>query len=1057
MDLYQQHRVNLFNAFTKECNHFDHVLREELARRDDSATGNEKAVQAELASLRERALRAETLQQENYHLRVRLEAALSGRQASENLEAYSGVHTVGPALHGGLASNPSNLQRHDESSGYTSVPRETYDELAFKYHRLSQDFSTLQDARKALIAKWNKQKATIELWRIYTKKHLEKTTRRERRLDVLKGSEPKAAGSIPPSNPAQCINRATSPTESTGNGLEARSAVDEAYATSPMPTIPSRDISSVPTLGCDGLTQGFGDNSDHALDLSGDTNVVEEQPFKRYSSPQVTTLHTVDPMVLISPRLHSPLGAPKELNNEHVDAVELLPWDAQQSLRTSSTLNVQHQSSDATTDEGHQDSPYDLPALRPDTGEIAEQVPSPQLSSDPPVIVSERSLKRKRPVSNCAMIKANDEARPDGSGSAMKPIRVKSEQDSSSPIMAGLLRCQEGGESLDLDEVGDRVYTPRKRRRFQDLIWGSQRHFHLNPQDSIRPDQHTTGFEIAEESAPVDSAETYHDDHIYPQGRSSKGLAISAYKTFPKQGLSAELLNAKFESARKCDDAAMSFLASLAPAERNAILQEALKSMDAESSRRAHGRLPIAEHFEKLSRKPRGGIEARSTLGSPLSRGDHEYGDLVAPSKGNQCRGLPSSAAESAGSKQPSFETPAVPSLQRSESARRDAATTSSRVLHPRNLNTKVLPRTSGISAKDKPRIRKERDSAAARIPAVAEDGEGNYANRRLKSASASTGVRKKDIMHDSQSKDQSEVKANLGAHQRLGNLLEEPLPEKRLLPKGARSGIVRSGGYCTPGKDSPKFQALNQGGEVDKGSNVTPLTRLSSSTNARKKASSPQRRGYTNDAGNPCSHNVATGTDGTIERAESVRPEDEPFRARPLRRLGLEHFKINPEYNQGLDYAFVETVRNREQRQCLPGCTRPECCGDKFRKLVKIGGAPTPQRPGIWDSSQVDEDQRLLEQYLGDDRGRLEAMNDEEKDELLMQAKTKQFADKHGKHRHAYERRTTPPGFWRTDMPTTQETGEDREKAKEMERQKVEERYREAMRPGGRWLFRDE
>jgi hypothetical protein len=83
--------------------------------------------------------------------------------------------------------------------------------------------------------------------------------------------------------------------------------------------------------------------------------------------------------------------------------------------------------------------------------------------------------------------------------------------------------------------------------------------------------------------------------------------------------------------------------------------------------------------------------------------------------------------------------------------------------------------------------------------------------------------------------------------------------------------------------------------------------------------------------------------------------------------------------------------------------------------------------------------------------------MKAEEREELVLQAKTKLVADNHGKHRHAYERRVTPPGFWRTDMPSTQEIERDREAARGLERKGVEERWRESMREGGRWLFRDE
>jgi hypothetical protein len=41
--------------------------------------------------------------------------------------------------------------------------------------------------------------------------------------------------------------------------------------------------------------------------------------------------------------------------------------------------------------------------------------------------------------------------------------------------------------------------------------------------------------------------------------------------------------------------------------------------------------------------------------------------------------------------------------------------------------------------------------------------------------------------------------------------------------------------------------------------------------------------------------------------------------------------------------------------------------------------------------------------------------------------------------------------------MPGTQEEKENREKARLMEREEVERRYREATKDNGRWLFADE
>lgn len=174
--------------------------------------------------------------------------------------------------------------------------------------------------------------------------------------------------------------------------------------------------------------------------------------------------------------------------------------------------------------------------------------------------------------------------------------------------------------------------------------------------------------------------------------------------------------------------------------------------------------------------------------------------------------------------------------------------------------------------------------------------------------------------------------------------------------------------------------------------------------------------------------------------------PEDEPLRERRWQTLSLEDFRINPKF-MGTDYAFSETFRGREARRCLPGCTRPECCGNTFRKAVEMGAARTNKT-----------DEEVLEAFLGrNHRQIMAAYSADKRKDMLVQAHAQALANLYGKHRHAYERPRTPPGFWRTDMPTTQEAEEDRARAHEIYLQKVEERWREAMRDGGRWLFRDE
>ncbi|EKV12576.1 hypothetical protein PDIG_43300 [Penicillium digitatum PHI26] len=197
--------------------------------------------------------------------------------------------------------------------------------------------------------------------------------------------------------------------------------------------------------------------------------------------------------------------------------------------------------------------------------------------------------------------------------------------------------------------------------------------------------------------------------------------------------------------------------------------------------------------------------------------------------------------------------------------------------------------------------------------------------------------------------------------------------------------------------------------------------------------------------------------SDQTIPKASSqmapdVDPDDEPFRARPLRRLGLGHFKINPARNQGLDYAYDTVVRKKNDRKCISGCTRPGCCGDRFRAMARLGGLP-----GKSGAEQEEEDQAILQEFMGEDTQLLRTMSGRERENLLVEARARALANQYGRHRHTHQRAQSPPGFWRTDMPDTQEEEEDLEAAKRLEREKVEERYREAMRPGGLWTWADE
>ncbi|KAL2687085.1 hypothetical protein Neosp_004636 [[Neocosmospora] mangrovei] len=175
-------------------------------------------------------------------------------------------------------------------------------------------------------------------------------------------------------------------------------------------------------------------------------------------------------------------------------------------------------------------------------------------------------------------------------------------------------------------------------------------------------------------------------------------------------------------------------------------------------------------------------------------------------------------------------------------------------------------------------------------------------------------------------------------------------------------------------------------------------------------------------------------------------------LRNKPVAELRPDDFKINPQANDGHDFAFSDVIRDRDERSRMQGCTDMHCCGKHFRSLA-ISQRPDPPLT----ATQRQEEQKLLEEYLGNFSYRLGTMDKKERDELWIEAKTQELANKYGKHRYHYSRMRSPPGFWNADFPSTQEMEAEREEAAKREKQTVQDRYREAMRPGGRWLFRDE
>ncbi|RMZ06813.1 hypothetical protein D0862_04502 [Hortaea werneckii] len=373
-----------------------------------------------------------------------------------------------------------------------------------------------------------------------------------------------------------------------------------------------------------------------------------------------------------------------------------------------------------------------------------------------------------------------------------------------------------------------------------------------------------------------------------------------------------------------------------------------------------------------------------------------------------------------------------------------DAVDDSSQVLQP--INTNIVAKLPSVA-----RRRRTDKNAADKVKLLSEDGESTQ-----------------EYPHEAITHDQSASKTL--ASRRLESMLNEPVPELRPLSRTPQSGSTGSKSVRNPstpaaderlsmqsGKDSSKhhlsttsfrtpvtnagrsFQSSRPfGDQIQPGNVFEPYRTPFGAPKRGQKSRSPKKRDGPSEQ----------ALHGAGESPPPLRPEDEGLRNRPLSALRLEDFRINPKY-MGSDFAFSDTFRGREQRRCLKGCTKPECCG--------VGLLHAAEAAGLAGSGKSDAE--LLEEHLGPNWQQIiGAFTPEKRSRLLEEARTTQFANRYGKHRHAFERRSTPPGFWRTEFPTTQEEAADRAKAQELTKQKVEERWREAMREGdGMWLFRDE
>lgn len=613
-----------------------------------------------------------------------------------------------------------------------------------------------------------------------------------------------------------------------------------------------------------------------------------------------------------------------------------------------------------------------------------------------PVVVFERPVKRKRPSrSHEDEIHVHEDNYPHTTGISGRQA-PKNEQHSSSPASAGPSLPVAGvHDSLDLDDVGDHLLTPRKRQRMERNRMRSSNLAPLaaNLDDRAIPDDMLDDVMGRENEVSLQLMK-HEDGH-----KASSKDPISYTKAAKDQG--------------RLDE----------PKENRADKYAKRAQFQAHNDR-VVGRIELKQQDPDCD-------------SDPVAHGSKSPSARPYPT--------PVTAASNA------YRTP-----QGHRKQERRKAELASPILQPIDPNAQILPRTSEETPyRKRPVPPSRRDRGAAHVPALAEDGEDLFAMTPSRPA-PKDGINAKQTNLKSAA---NKIAKAPDLHRRLGTLLTEPSPAK---------SVLRSKDFDLTGLFPPtKTPSSRLGHDATFQTLTTPLSVPFRRPNSKDQMDSRSVQSTLNGEANipdlknnsaqatvkrltpePVSRKILIPTNDP----QDARLEDEPLRARPLHRLSIEDFKISPAYN---DYTFREPIRTSDEKRAVGGCTDRHCdrCKDQLI-FVEKSGYQTLRKPG---ESADEADQRILEAFVGFDTRRLEIMSNEERTKMLWQAKHKEFANQYGKHRQAFSRSREVPGLWDVDFPTTQKEKENREAALSIYREKLEERYFEALKPGGKYVFADE
>ena len=138
---------------------------------------------------------------------------------------------------------------------------------------------------------------------------------------------------------------------------------------------------------------------------------------------------------------------------------------------------------------------------------------------------------------------------------------------------------------------------------------------------------------------------------------------------------------------------------------------------------------------------------------------------------------------------------------------------------------------------------------------------------------------------------------------------------------------------------------------------------------------------------------------------------DNEPLRSRPPHSLDLTYFRVNPIVINGM---FQGVDRDKGDTECLPKCTKPECCSSSVQAVAKLLSA----------DSKISEDGLLAEVLSESGEEAVSGLTRSARTSLLLEANARSPPSTQSRGQAGnLDTPCSPVGYWDVELPGSQAT----------------------------------